>query len=94
MTVEELRAELEKVSSGLTHSGFSSIDTAIIEKLEKFALTAGELEMKEGKRLIENLSDTMKAILEGKSNLDSGNLRLTALDFYIKKLSSDNTEDL
>ena len=95
MTVEELRAELEKIASSLTSSGFSNIDAGTMEKLGGFAAAAGELEMKEGKRLIENLSETMKAIQEGKSNADSGNLRLTALDFYLKKHSDSGTvEDL
>ena len=87
MTVEELKIELEKVVSGLTASGFESIDSGIVAKLDKFAVTAEELGMKEGKHLIRNLSGVMKAIEEGKSTAESGNIRLTALDFYVKKLS-------
>ena len=87
MTVEELRAKLEKISSAITSSGFDKIDGEIMNELENAALVAGELDMKEGKRLIVNLFDTMKAIQEGKSSADSGNLRLTALDFYLKKHS-------
>ena len=95
MTVEELRKELETIISNLTSSGFDSIDSEIMEKLDKLAASSGELDMKEGKRLIENLSGAMKSIQEGKSNATSGNLRLTALDFYLKKLSHDgNIEDL
>ena len=95
MTVEELRVELENTVSGLSSSGFGSVDSGVVEKLDKFAVIAGELEMKEGKRLIENLVNVMKAIQEGKSKADSGNVRLTALDFYIKKLSGGGaTEDL
>ena len=95
MTVGELRTELITIISALTSSGFENIDSGIIEKLDKFAGIAGESEMKEGKRLIENLSGAMKAILEGKSQADSGTVRLTALDFYIKNLTdSENTEDL
>ena len=88
MTVEELRADLEKLTTSLTGSGFANIDSGILEKLKEAAIAAGELEMKEGKRLIENLSEAMKAIQEGKSTADSGNLRLTALDFYLKKHSA------
>ena len=88
MTVEELRADLEKLTQSLTNSGFANIDSGVLEKLKEAAITAGELEMKEGKRLIENLSEAMKAIQEGKSTADSGNLRLTALDFYLKKHSA------
>jgi KaiC/GvpD/RAD55 family RecA-like ATPase len=95
MTVEELWAELEKVVSSLANAGFKSIDVETVEKLEKFAATAAELGMNEGKRMVENLCKTMKAIQEGKSNSDSGSLRLTALDFYLKNHSANETvEDL
>jgi len=95
MTVEELRTELETIISGLTSSGFDNIDSGNLEKLDKFAAVAGELGMNEGKRLIENLVGAMKAIQEGKSKADSGTVRLTALNFYVKNLSgSENTEDL
>ena len=87
MTVEDLRAQLEKIASGLANSGFNEIDSGTIAELEKSAAAAGELEMKEGKRLIENLCETMKAIRDGKSSAESGNVRLTALDFYLKKHS-------
>ena len=95
MTVEELRTELEKVISGLTSSGFDSIDSGTVEKLDKFAAAADELGMKEGKHLLENLSGAMKAIKDGKSKAESGSVRLTALDFYVKTLSGDdNIEEL
>ena len=95
MTVEELKCELETIISNLTSSGFGSIDSGIVEKLDILAAASGELEMKEGKRLIENLSAAMKAISEGKSKEESGTVRLTALDFYLRKLSLDETtEDL
>ena len=96
MTVEELRIGLEEIVLGLTASGFDNIDIGAIEKLDKFAASAEQLGMKEGKRLIENLSGTMKAIQEGKSGAGSGEIRLMALDFYAKKLSADSgkLEDL
>ena len=95
MTVEELKTELEKITSGLSSSGFDGIDPAMLENLEKLSVTAGELGMKEGKHLIGNLHTCIKAIQAGKSNADSGSLRLIALDFYLKKLSgSGNIEDL
>lgn len=95
MTVEELRVELDSIISGLTDSGFNNIDSETVEKLDKLAAVANELEIKEGKRLIENLSGTMKAIKEGKSKAESGAVRLTALDFYLKKISDSGTvEDL
>jgi len=95
MTVENLRVELETIISNLTAVGFTTIDASTMDKLEKLAAAAEELNMKEGKRLISNLLDTMKAILEGKSKAESCCLRLTALDFYIKKQAgSDTVEDL
>lgn len=95
MTVEELRAELEKIVSGLISSGFDNIDSGTVEKLDNLSASAGELRMKEGMHLIGNLAGAMRAIQEGKSKAESGNLRLTALDFYVKKISgNDNIEDL
>ena len=95
MTVAELRTELETIVSDLTSSGFGSIDSGLVEKLDKLAAVSGELDMKEGRRLIENLSGAIKSIQEGKSNAESGSIRLTALDFYIKKISGGgNIEDL
>ena len=95
MTVEELRTELEKIILSLSSSDFGSIDPLIIENLDKNAVMAGELGMREGKHLIENLSGAMRAIKEGKSQAESGLVRLTALDFYAKKLSgSGNIEEL
>ena len=95
MTVEELRTELEQTVSSLSSSDFVSIDPGTIEKLAKNAEKAGELGMKEGKHLIENLIGSMKAIMEGKSQAESGMVRLTALDFYLRKLSGNgNIEEL
>ena len=95
MTVEELRAELGKIVSGFTAAGLKDIDSAMMEKIKTLSETAGELGMNEGKRLIENLVGAITAIKEGKSQAESGTLRLTALEFYLKNLSgSENIEDL
>ena len=95
MIVEDLRIELEKIISALLSSGFTNIDSGITEKLEKLAVTAGEMEMTEGKRLIINLASVIKSIQDGKSGAESGSVRLTALDFYVKKLAGGgNIEDL
>jgi hypothetical protein len=95
MTVEELKTEIEKLISGLTVTGFENIDSEIIEKIKALSETASELGMKEGKRLIENLSGAINAIKEGKSKAESGIVRLTALEFYLKNQSgSENIEDL
>ena len=94
MTEDEFKIEIEKIISGLSSAGFASVDSQTIENLDKFAAAANDLGMKEGGKLITNLSAAMKAIREGKSQAESGEIRLTALDFYVKKLSSGNTEDL
>ena len=85
MTVEELLAELKNIVASLTASGFTTIDSGMAERLDKFAVAAGKAGMKEGKRLVKNLSKTMKAIQKGKSKAESGSVRLTAIDFYVKK---------
>ena len=94
MTIEKLKVELEKTISGLTSSGFDNIDSGTVEKLDKFATIAGKMNLKEGKHLIENLLGAMKAIQGGKSKAGSGSVRLTALDFYVNKLSDSKTEEL
>lgn len=95
MTIGELRIELETIISGLSSSGFENISSETVEKLEKLAVSAAESGMKEGKRLMENLLSTVKSIREGSSKAESGNVRLTALDFYFKNLpSSEHIEDL
>jgi len=95
MTNEELRTELGTIISSLTSSGFSNTDSEILEKIDKLILAAGESGMKEVKRLLENLSGAVKAIQEGKSQAESGTVRLTALDFYLKNLpDGEQIEDL
>jgi hypothetical protein len=94
MTVEELRSTLETIVSNLNSAGFGAIDPGVVEKLDTLSASAGELGMKEGKHLLENLAGVMKAIKEGKSSADSGAIRLTALDFYVKKIDGGSIEDL
>jgi hypothetical protein len=94
MTVEELCSELETIVSKLNTAGFGDIDPGLVEKLDNFSVAAGDLGMKEGKHLLENLSGAMKAIKDGKSSADSGSVRLTTLDFYVKKIAGGNTEEL
>jgi len=95
MTVEELLRTLEKMSSELASSGFENVDPKTMEKLREIALKAGELQMKEGKHLTENVISCIKAIQDGRSKIQSGYLRLTALDFYLKNFpESDFIEDI
>ena len=95
MTVDEFKLELEKIVASLFSSGFGNYDPGIVGQMEKLSVCADGLGLKGGKRLLENLSGTMKDIKEGKSLAESGNLRLTALDFYVKQLpNEDNIEEL
>ena len=95
MTIEELRTELGTIISSLTSSGFDNVDSKIMDKIDKLIVTTGESGMKEVKRLLENLSGAIKAIQEGKSQAESGAVRLTALDFYLKNLpDNESIEDL
>ena len=94
MTVEEVKTELEKAISGLNSIGFDSIDSQMMKKLNELTVIAGALNMKEGKRLIQNLVNAMKSVREGNPKKESCNVRLMALDFYVKKLSNvENLED-
>jgi len=95
MTIEDLRTELNIIISSLTSSGFDNADPKIVEKVNTIAVAADESGLKEVKRLLENLSGAIKAIQEGKSQAESGTVRLTALDFYLKNLpESESIEDL
>jgi polyhydroxyalkanoate synthesis regulator phasin len=86
---------LEALITSLKSSGFDSVSSTVLEKLDKLIVASGEIGMKEGKRLIENLSGAIKAIREEKSKAESGNIRLTALDFYVNNLlHNENIEDL
>ena len=95
MTVEELRTELETIISSLTSSGFDNVASETMEKLDNLAVTAGKDGMREGRRLMENLSGAIRAIKEGTSQAESGKVRLTALGFYTKNLpNSEHIEDI
>ena len=96
MAIGEFRSDLEKIIKDLTSSGFKSIDSGTVEKLKKISAASEEMNLNEGKRLIDNLVGAMEAIKEGKSGAESGDVRLMALDFYIKKLGDGglSTEEL
>ena len=95
MTLEALRTELAKITSDLTSSGFGSVKYDITKKLKKYSNVAEKLGLKEGKHLIDNLINIIKAINTGKSKVESGNLRLIALNFYLLNLpNSELIEDL
>lgn len=88
MTLRELRTELENIITALNTSGFTAVEAGISEKLGQLSAAANDLGLKEGKHLVDNLITVIEAIQEGKSQADSGVVRLTALDFYVKKALS------
>jgi len=95
MTIDILKTELEKTVNDFASAGFGSVAPAMLAKLDELSALAGDLNMKEGKRLIVNLSSAIKDKKEEKSRIESCNVRLEALDFYVKKLSAHtNIEDL
>jgi hypothetical protein len=93
MTLEELYTKLDGLLKGLPPSGFDAVDGGVIDGITACAAEAEGLGMKSGKQLIVNLAEALKNRQSGGSD-ESVQLRLTALDFYIKKLQSGSTEDL
>jgi hypothetical protein len=94
MTIEDLRGKLESIISGIPSSGSDAVSDSVITDLENFAASSVELGMANGKKLIENLAAVLKTRKQGSSTDESVVIRLTALDFYVKKLQSGSTEDL
>jgi hypothetical protein len=94
MTVEELCGKLNTLISGLNASGFGSADDGVFANLTAYAADADGLGMKAAKQMIDNLSAVLKTRKEGGSSDESVQVRLTALDFYIKEFQSGSTEDL
>ncbi|MDR0402147.1 MAG: hypothetical protein LBH35_01000 [Treponema sp.] len=94
MTIEELCGKLVRVVSELPASGFDAVSDDVVAELDGCASAAGTTGAHEGKKLIENLVSVLKTRKEGGSSDDSVSIRLTALDFYVKKLQSGSTEDL
>ncbi|MCL2067597.1 MAG: hypothetical protein FWG99_09050 [Treponema sp.] len=93
-TTETFHDELEKCLGSINSDGLEKLDPQNIEKLEKISAVAAEHGMNQGKKLIDNLVQVLKNLLEGKSTPDSVSLRLTALDFYINNIKGSSTEEL
>ena len=94
MTIEELCEKLVSLVSGLPTSGFDTISDSVITELDSCASAAASAGATEGKKLVENLASVLKTRKQGGSTDESVSIRLTALDFHIKKLQSGGTEDL
>ena len=94
MTLEELYTKLDTLLKGLPASGFDALDGAAAAGLNACAVEADGLGMKSGRQLIANLAEALTNRQNGGGSDESVQLRLTALDFYVKKLQSGATEDL
>ena len=94
MIFEEFQAGLNTLVKGLPASGFDSVPDNTINELLKFADEADEAEMKSGKKLVSNLANALKTRKLGGNTDESVQVRLVALDFYLKNLQSGATEDL
>jgi hypothetical protein len=94
MTIEELCGKLISLVSSLPASGFDTISDSVIAELDSCASAADAAGAHEGKKLVENLVSVLKTRKQGDSTDESVSIRLTALDFYVKKLQSGSTEDL
>jgi hypothetical protein len=94
MTIDELHTKLDVLLKGFPASGFDTVADNVMAELGSFASQAAELGMKNGKILIDNLTTALKARKTGGNADESVQVRLTALDFYVKKIQSGETEDL
>jgi hypothetical protein len=94
MTVDELETKLDAMLKEMPSSGFDAVADTVIADLKTCTGQAGELGMKSGQQLLENLATALKTRKTGGNTDESIQVRLTALDFYVKKLQSGSTEDL
>jgi hypothetical protein len=88
-TIENVCKELEKIVTEITTKGAANIDASVSSNIEKISSAAETLGMKSGKKLVDNLSSVLKSFKEGKSEEGSVGVRITALDFYIKNVLSN-----
>jgi hypothetical protein len=88
-TIESVCKELEKIVADVTAKGAANVDIAICADIDKISSAAETLGMKSGKKLVDNLAAVLKSFKEGKSEEASVAVRITALDFYIKNVLSN-----
>ena len=93
-TIGTLCQEMESILSGINAAGLKNMDPGVIDKIEKIGQTAEKFLMKTGKKLCDNLVASLKSFQEGKSDENSVTLRMTAIDFYIKKVLSEKEDDI
>ena len=92
-TVEGVREELEKCIKKINSLGKSAFDDQMSEQLGKLSAAAVGVGMPAAQKLVDNLSGVLKLFKEGKSGEDSVSVRVTALEFYLKKISSGAGEE-
>ena len=94
MTVEEVCANLDTLLKGFPGSGFDSVADSAIASLDNLSAGMEGLGMKSGKQMVVNLAEALKKRKSGENTDESVQVRVTALDFYVKNLQSGATEDL
>ena len=94
MTIEEFQNKLDILLKGLPAAGLDAVSDNTIAELSNFETESANLGMKSGKKLISNLIEALKTRRSGGNTDNSVQVRLVALDFYIKNLQTGNTEDL
>ncbi|MCL1813992.1 MAG: hypothetical protein FWG29_10810 [Treponema sp.] len=94
MTIEEFQIKLSTLLKGLPVSDFDTITYKEIAELDKLYGETDDLGMELGKKLIFNLADALKTRKSGGNTDESVQVRLTAIDFYLKNLQSGSAKDL
>jgi c-di-GMP-binding flagellar brake protein YcgR len=90
--IETIRGELEQLLSDISASGYANIDAGIMGRLDAVGAVAEKLGMKNGKKLIDNLTEVLKSFKEGKTEEKSVALRFTALEFYNSNIKAEAGE--
>lgn len=94
MAIADIQNKLDSIIKGFPASGFDSVPDSVIANLSSCAAEAAGLGMKSGKEAIDNLVEVLKSRKTGAKTDDSVMVRITALEFYIEKIKSDDAGDL
>ena len=94
MTIEEFQPKLDTLLNSLSSIKFEAVEDNVISELSKYSNEAENLGLNSGKNLICNLQDALKTRKTGGNTDESVQIRLTALDFYLRSLQIGSTEEL
>jgi rRNA-processing protein FCF1 len=94
MAIEDFQSRLNALIGGLPDSGFDAVSDTILGELKKFEDEADTVGMKAGKKLVANLAEALRTRKSGGNTDESIQVRLIALDFYLKNLQAGTTEEL